>query len=78
MGLNGELGGLRLSRFIKSCWRRGRSGSGAWMALAVVATTMRVLRHLSARRPTVVHTRQLLPGESVRIDHLPKNRSESQ
>ena len=75
MALNLEFGELRLSRFIKSCWRRGRYGSGAWMALALVATTMRVLRYVSRRKPRIVHKRQLLPGQSVRIDHLQRKQS---
>lgn len=75
MALNLEFGELRLSRFIKSCWRRGRNGSGAWMALALVATTMRVLRYVSRRKPRIVHKRQLLPGQSIRIDHLQRKQS---
>ncbi len=70
MKINAEMSGMRLSRFIKASWHRGRRGSGIWMAFAIVATTMRALRHLSKRKLRVVHKTELTPGQSVRIDHL--------
>ncbi len=77
MGLNSEFGELRLSRFVKSCWRRGRGGNAVWLAFAVVATTMRALRYVSRRKPRVVHKQQLLPGQSVRVDHIQRKQSGS-
>ncbi|MFL3020498.1 MAG: hypothetical protein EVA19_01220 [Acidimicrobiales bacterium] len=70
MKINDEISEIGLSRFIKASWGRGRHGSGLWMALAIVAATMRILRLLSKRKPRTVHRRELMPGQSVRIDHL--------
>lgn len=77
MQLNFEVNELRLGRFLRFSWRRGRGGSGPWMALAIVATTMRFLRYVSKRKPRVVHKQQLLPGQSVRVDHLQRKQSGS-
>ncbi len=75
MKINAEMSGMRLSRFIKGSWQRGRRGSGIWMAFAIVATTMRALRHLSKRKPRIVHKSELMPGQSVRIDHLQRKQN---
>ncbi len=70
MGLRTEFSNFRLGRILSSSWRRGRNGSGIWVAIAAVGTTFRVLRHLSKRKPRVDFRRELKPGESLRIDHL--------
>ncbi|MDP6862396.1 MAG: hypothetical protein QGH80_01790 [Acidimicrobiales bacterium] len=70
MKINDEISGIGSSRFVKASWQRGRRGNGLWMAVAIIAGTMRALRHLSKRKPRTVHKRELMPGESVRIDHL--------
>jgi hypothetical protein len=57
-------------RLIRSAWRRGRLGSGGWMALAIMGTGFRLLKFLSRRRAQVAHTAELKPGESLRIRHL--------
>jgi hypothetical protein len=57
-------------RLIRSAWRRGRLGSGSWMALALMGTGFRLLKYLSRRRAEVAHTAELKPGESLRIRHL--------
>ena len=61
-------------RIIRSAWRRGRLGSGTWMALAILGTGFRLLKYLSRRRPTVAHTAELKPGEALRITHLSEDR----
>ena len=70
MKINEEISEIGLSRLIETSWGRGRRGSGLWMAFAIVAATMRILRLLSKRKPRTVHRRELMPGQSVRIDHL--------
>lgn len=75
MKIKDEISGIRLSRFVKASWQRGRQGNGLWMAFAIVAATMRALRHLSKRKPRTVHKRELLPGQSVRIDHLQRKQT---
>ncbi|MDG2022826.1 MAG: hypothetical protein P8J75_00005, partial [Actinomycetota bacterium] len=60
-------------RLIRSAWRRGRLGSGGWMALAIMGTGFRLLKVLSRRRAEVAHTAELKPGESLRIRHLPED-----
>ncbi|MEC7828070.1 MAG: hypothetical protein VX743_05780 [Actinomycetota bacterium] len=75
MKINDEIREIGVSRFAKASWKRGRRGNGLWMAVAILAATMRALRHLSKRKPRTVHKRELLPGESVRIDHLHRKRN---
>ena len=74
MGVFSELKERPPGRLIKSGWRRGRLGSGGWMALAILGTTFRLLRYLSRRRPVVAHKAELNPGESLRISHLSEDR----
>jgi hypothetical protein len=61
-------------RIIRSAWRRGRLGSGTWMALAILGTGFRLLKYLSRRRSEVAHRAELRPGESLRIRHLSEDR----
>ena len=76
MGLRTEFSDFRLGRALASSWRRGRNGSGIWVAIAAVATAFRVLRHLSKRKPRVEFQRELKPGESLRIDHVERGTNE--
>ncbi|MBH29971.1 MAG: hypothetical protein CL520_07340 [Actinobacteria bacterium] len=74
MGLFDDLRERPPGRLLRSAWRRGRQGNGPWMAAAIVATTLRLLKYLSRRRPTVAHTAELKPGEALRITHLSEDR----
>jgi len=75
MKINDEISEIGLSRFIKASWRRGKQGTGLLMGFAIVAGTMRILRLLSKPKPRTVHRRELMPGQSVRIDHLERKQN---
>ncbi|GEM_PF-723272 len=72
MGLRSQLKEFRLGRMLGAVWRRGRNGSGVWFGLATVLTTLRLLRHLSRNKQRTVFRQELQPGQSLRIEHIPR------
>ena len=73
MGPRAELSEFRLGRLVNASWRRGRNGSGVWFGVATVLTTLRFMRHLSRKKQRAVFRQEIHPGESLRIDHLPRD-----
>ena len=55
-------------------WSRGAKGSGLWLASAVVIGGVRLMGRLGGRRRDVVFSRELLPGEALKIGHLLEDR----
>ncbi len=54
--------------------RRGASGNGVWLAIAVVTGGFRLVRRLGTRKREVVFSQVLKPGESFNINHLLEDR----
>jgi hypothetical protein len=83
LGLGGRLGGRTVgpparagARRLESIgFRRAARGSGAWFALSVLLTAVRVLGRLGARKRQVVWRGELLPGQTVRVGHLLEDRA---
>ena len=59
-------------RLMRTGLRRGLlEGSGAWLAVGAAAVVIRVARRAMARRPEIVYSERLAPGEGLMIQHLP-------
>lgn len=71
---------LRLSgmgvRATDALWRRARSGNGLWLAAAIVAGGLRLLRRWSKREREVVFRSEMKPGEQLTIRHVPRGDDE--
>ncbi|WP_420440246.1 hypothetical protein [Candidatus Poriferisodalis sp.] len=55
------------ARAADALWRRARSGSGVWLAAAIVASGLRLLRHIAKREREVVFQSELAAGEQLVI-----------
>lgn len=53
-------------------WRRARTGSGIWLAAAIVVGGARLLRRWSKRGRELVFSSEVKPGERLTIHHLPE------
>ena len=73
MGLRSELREFHLGRILTASWRRGRNGSGVWFGVATVLTVFRLMRHLSKRKHQTVFRQELQLGQSIRIEHHPRD-----
>ncbi len=51
---------------------RGFGGSRAWLAVGVVAAGLRLVRRALKRDADVVYCEELLPGQSLVIQHFPR------
>ena len=56
-----------LRRMMRVGFRRGMSGSQAWLVLAVTAAGLRVLRKLANPAPEVVYRTELTSGDRFEI-----------
>jgi hypothetical protein len=56
-----------LSRMMRAGFRRGMSGSQAWLVLGVSALGVRTLRKLARPAPEVVYRTELHPGDRFEI-----------
>ncbi len=63
-------------RAFGAAWKRARSGSGIWLAVAITASGLKLLMKLSRREREVVYRGELAPGERLTIEHLPRRRDE--
>jgi hypothetical protein len=55
-------------------WSRGSRGSGLWLAVGLVTGGVKLMARLGARKREVLYSRELLPGEVLRISHLLEDR----
>lgn len=61
-----------LRRLARNGFRRGVLGrSRAWLVVGITATAVRLVTRLLARKPEVVYSTRLQPGEALRITALP-------
>ena len=58
-----------LRRLTTTGWRRGRSGSRAWLVVASVAGGLRLLRYVSRDREEVLYRTHVVRRRSVRDHH---------
>jgi hypothetical protein len=56
-----------LRRLVRTGFRRGMSGSQAWLVLAISALGLRALRRLSRSAPEVVYRTELRAGDRFEI-----------
>jgi hypothetical protein len=56
-----------LRRLTATGWRRGRSGSRAWLIVASVAGGMRFLRYVTRDREDVLYRTRIKPGDRFEI-----------
>jgi hypothetical protein len=56
-----------LRRLIRTGFRRGLSGSQAWLVLAISALGVRVLRRLANPEPEVVYRTEVRTGDRFEI-----------
>jgi hypothetical protein len=56
-----------LRRLMRTAFRRGMSGSQAWLVLGVSALGVRTLRRLSRSTPEVIYRTELRPGDRFEI-----------
>lgn len=56
-----------LRRLVRTGFRRGMSGSQAWLVLAISALGLRALRKLSRSAPEVVYRTELHTGDRFEI-----------
>ena len=61
------------ARATDALWRRARSGNGLWLAAAIVAGGLRLLRRWSRREREVVFRSEMKPGEQLTIRHVPRD-----
>ena len=62
-----------LKTLVRVGFARGIGGSRGWLALGVTAGGLRLLRRLAKREEDVVYLEKLLPGESLVIQHFPRD-----
>ena len=62
-----------LKTLVRVGFARGLGGSRGWLALGVTAGGLRLLRRLAKREEDVVYLEKLLPGESLVIQHFPRD-----
>jgi hypothetical protein len=63
-----------LKSLVRIGFARGLGGSRGWLTLGVVAGGLRVLHRLATREEDVVYLEKLLPGQSLVIQHLPRQK----
>jgi hypothetical protein len=63
-----------LKSLVRIGFARGLGGSRGWLALGVVAGGLRMLRRLATREEDVVYLEKLLPGQSLVIQHIPRQK----
>jgi hypothetical protein len=56
-----------LKRLWTTSWRRGRSGSRAWMVVAVAAGGARLLRRISRNQEEVLYRTRVVAGDQFEI-----------
>jgi hypothetical protein len=56
-----------LRRAMRAGFRRGMSGSQAWLVLGISALGIRTLRKLARSEPEVVYRTELRPGDRFEI-----------
>jgi hypothetical protein len=56
-----------LRRITSTGFRKGLGGSRPWLYAAIVATGMRMLRHLANPEPEVLYRAKVKPGEAFEI-----------
>ena len=52
-------------------WRRARSGSRAWTAIAVATGGVRLIRYVARDRDDVLYRTRVLPGDQFEIVATP-------
>ena len=62
-----------LKNIVRIGFARGIGGSRGWLALGVTDGGLRLLRRLAKREEDVVYLEKLLPGESLVIQHFPRD-----
>jgi Tfp pilus assembly protein PilN len=63
-----------LKTLVRIGFARGLGGSRGWLTLGVVAGGLRLLRRIAKREEDVVYLEKLLPGQSLVIQHIPRER----
>jgi hypothetical protein len=56
-----------LRRLTTTGWRRGRSGSRAWLIVATVAGALRLLRHVARDREEILYRTRVVEGDQFEI-----------
>ena len=63
-----------LKSLVRIGFARGIGGSRGWLTVGVVAGGLRLLRRMAKREEEVVYKEKLLPGQSLVIQHIPRER----
>ncbi len=63
-----------LRRLTTAGWRRGRSGSRAWMIVGTVAAGLRLVRFVTRDKEEVVYRTRVKPGDHFEITARPAAR----
>jgi len=56
-----------LRRLTTTGWRRGRSGSRAWLVVATVAGGIRLLRYIARDREEILFRTRLVAGDQFEV-----------
>ena len=56
-----------LRRLTTTGWRRGRSGSRAWLVVATLAGGLRLLRYVARDREDVLYRTRVVAGDQFEI-----------
>ncbi len=63
-----------LKNLVRIGFARGIGGSRAWLAVGVTAGGLRMVRRALKREPDVVYCEELHPGQSLVIQHFPRDK----
>ena len=55
-------------------WSRGARGSGLWLAIGLITGGVKLLARLGRRKREVLFSREISPGDTLRIAHLFEDR----
>jgi hypothetical protein len=67
-------GRLMLKSLVRLGFARGIGGSRAWLAIGFTAGGLQLLKRAVKREPDVVYVEELHPGQSLVIQHFPRQK----
>lgn len=62
------------SRLGDAGWSRGARGSGLWLAVGLITGAIKLMARLGTRKREVLFSREIGPGEALRVTHLLEDR----
>lgn len=63
-----------LKNLVRIGFARGIGGSRVWLAVGAAAGGLRLLRRALTRQADVVYNEELRPGQSLVIEHVPREK----